>query len=356
MHRYTTAATPPTALAAALAAALAMTLASTATQAQTIPPNYGHDFVTIGAPGNRGVLPSEAPDWDFGRFGTYGDVGYRYRITRTEVTNTQYLEFLNAYTKLPERTPGDNPAGRGIFLEGFDPQGAPILRIRPGAEHAPADPSFGYAARYVNWLHNDKGSRVEDFETGVYDISTFRMDPVTGKYTDQLERSPGSRYFIPSFDEWTKAAHYDPNKHGDGEEGYWYHPGGSDELLVSGRPGDPGAQTGAGEDPDPFPHYFPVGSFPQTDGPWGLLDTSGGATEWTETVLDLDRPGRLRVARSSSTSEFGLYEFEDPIDFVRLARNRSYGFRVGSVVPAPGGWIFLVAAACCLTTGRKRTI
>jgi formylglycine-generating enzyme required for sulfatase activity len=335
--------------------ALGLAAAAAPTLAQTVPPNYGHDFVTIGAPGNRDVTPAEAPNWDFGRFGPFGGVDYEFRITRTEVTNTQYLEFLNVYTKIPGRADSRWSLGRGILLEGFDPHGDPILRIWPGAEQAPADPSWDFAARYVNWLHNDKGSQLEDFETGAYDTSTFRTDPTTGKRTDQLERSPGSRYFIPNFDEWTKAAHYDPDKYGEGEEGYWYHPGGSDEVLASGRPGEPGAQTGAGEDPSPYPHYFPVGSFPQTDGPWGLLDTSGGASEWTETVFFPDSIGRERFVRASSTSETRFYEFEDPIDYGRLAFGNPHGFRVGSVVPAPGGGVVALIALGLVSQRRRRS-
>lgn len=334
---------------------LAVSLAATPALAQGVPPDYGHDFVTIGAPGNRHVTPAEAPRWDFDRFGPFGGVDYEFRITRTEVTNTQYLEFLDAYTKIPGRASGFWAAGRGILLEGFDPHGNPIFQIWPGAEQAPADPSWDFAARYVNWLHNDKGSQLEDFETGAYDMSTFRTDPTTGMRTDQLERSPGSRYFIPNLDEWTKAAHYDPNKHGPGQEGYWYHPGGSDGVLVSGRPGDPGAQTGAGEDPSPYPHYFPAGSFPDTDGPWGLLDTSGGASEWTETVLIPDSIGRERYVRGSSTSPAGFYVFEDRIDDGRLAFGRPHGFRVASVVPAPGGGVVALLATGVLCLRRRRS-
>src|SRR5690606_21023991 len=117
----------------------------------------------IGAPGNRGVTPAEAPNWDFDRFGTFGDVGYEYRITRTEVTNTQYLEFLNVYTKIPGAHSSFDMGGSGIGIDGFDPIGNPILFITHGAERAPANPSWEFAARYVNWLHNDKGSRLEDF-------------------------------------------------------------------------------------------------------------------------------------------------------------------------------------------------
>ena len=142
--------------------------------------------------------------WDFDRFGTFGGVDYEYRITRTEVTNTQYLEFINTYVRVPGRATGPGIVGQGIFLDDFDPHGFPILKIFQGAEQAPANPSGEFAARYVNWLHNDKGTRLEDFETGVYDTSTFRVDPVTGQRLDQLERSSGSRYFLPSFDEWIK--------------------------------------------------------------------------------------------------------------------------------------------------------
>lgn len=66
---------------------LALALAAVSALAQTVPPDYGHDFVTIGAPGNRGVLPFEAPNWNFDILGTFGDVAYEYRIARTEVTN-----------------------------------------------------------------------------------------------------------------------------------------------------------------------------------------------------------------------------------------------------------------------------
>jgi len=352
MPTNTTAPTPPTALAAALAAALAMTLASTATQAQTIPPSYGHDFVTIGAPGNRGVLPSEAPDWDFGRFGTYGDVGYRYRITRTEVTNAQYLDFVTTYVATPGAFVPFDILGRGLFVDDFGPGGVPIIKAKPEAVHAPADPPWEFAARYVNWLHNDKGTRLEDFETGVYDTSTFRVDPATGERMDQMERSPGSRFFLPSFNESIKAAHYDPDRYGDGQEGYWYHPGASDDVLVSGPPGTPGAETGAGEQPPEF-LYFSVGQFPDTSGPWGLLDTSGGAQEWTETVIAPEVPGRLRVLVGSGTGS-SAYMFEDRIDTAFLGRDSHRGFRVASVVPAPGTALVLIVSMTSLSSRRRK--
>jgi len=333
---------------------LTLVLAVTQTSAQGVPPDYGHDFITIGAPGNRGVTPVEAPMWDFDRFGTFGDVGYEYRISRTEVTNAQYFEFIDLYTKTPgfNPDPGSSFIGFGIGIDGFDPRGNPILFILPGAEHAPANPSWEFAARYMNWLHNDKGTRPEDFETGVYDTSTFRVDPDTGRRLDQVERSPGSRYFLPSFDEWTKAAYYDLDRYGDGQEGYWYYPGASDDPLVSGLPGEPGAETGVGQDPFPYSFAFPVGSFPETDGPWGVLDASGGIHEWTETVLEPFRPERHRVRVGSWTVDDSGTFLDDRLDDIGTGLNDRYGFRVGSVVPAPG--VASVALASTLIGLQRR--
>jgi hypothetical protein len=62
------------------AAAAAMFLFTTTSHAATI------DTVPVGNPGNAGEI--QPP-------GTFGAVGYNYRIGTTEITNAQYAEFLN---------------------------------------------------------------------------------------------------------------------------------------------------------------------------------------------------------------------------------------------------------------------
>jgi len=312
--------------------------------AQTAPPDYGHDFVTIGSPGNRPVTPEEAPRWRFGDFGAFGAVGYEYRITRTEITNAQYVGFVNAFIRAPGATPTDCFScllGTGLTTVGFDPEGKPIIRPWAGAEDSPANPGWEYAARYTNWLHNGKGSELGDFETGVYDASTFGEDPTTGKRTHQVERNPGATFFLPTYDEWAKAVHYDPDRYGEGAEGYWLHPGGSDEVLISGPPGEPGAQTSAGQRPPSAPLWsYPVGLYPETTSPWGLLDASGGEREWTETVLDLEE--RDRILAGSGVLPDLLWREHDRLDEVELRLLGSHGFRVAGVVPAPSTVVILL--------------
>src|SRR5690606_33394606 len=57
--------------------------------------------------------------------------------------------------------------------------------------------SFFDAMRFTNWLHNGQGSG--DTETGVYTI---------GSGLDEV-RSAGAKFWIPSEDEWYKAAYHD---------------------------------------------------------------------------------------------------------------------------------------------------
>src|SRR5690606_36322403 len=153
-----------------------------------------------------------------------------------------------------------------------------------------------YIARYCNWLHNGMptGPDAEQwaFETGAYDTSTFTRNP-DGSFNDQRERSPGARFFIPSWDEWVKAVYWDPERN-EGEGGWRMYPYG-DTVPVPGDP-DEGGQTNASLNDV---GTFDVGSYPDWTTPWGLLDASGGATEWLEFASD---NGLLRGAKGTTVS------------------------------------------------------
>lgn len=79
------------------------------------------------------------------------------------------------------------------------------------------------SAMYCNWLHNGKQNTLESLQSGAYDVSTFHTNP-DGTFTDQITRSPGATFWIPSLDEWIKAVHYDPNRYGPGKGGWWESP------------------------------------------------------------------------------------------------------------------------------------
>lgn len=155
-------------------------------------PDYDFQWATITHAGNRPASVAEAPF--LMEFPAPGRVDYEYRIARTEVTVAQWFEFVQAYA--PYYTGARSASafvGLSIVPTSTDPTQPAGYRILNGEENRPASMSWRYAARYVNWLHNDKRPEREAFEQGVYDTSTFTQNP-DGSYNDQLTRSPGARF------------------------------------------------------------------------------------------------------------------------------------------------------------------
>ena len=92
-------------------------------------------------------------------------------------------------------------------VTGSDPQAAncPIF-----------DVSWGDAARFCNWLQNGQPTGVEGAgttETGAYTLNGDTTTLLTET------RNAGATYFIPSEDEWYKAAYYNPSN-----ASYWLFP------------------------------------------------------------------------------------------------------------------------------------
>ena len=340
---------------------------SGAASAQPAPPDYGFNFVTIGDVGNAGYTGLDP----FRNFTGRGRVDYEYRIARTEVTSAQYAEFLNARIDADlDLNPLFAPLYGGVV---YNPA-ADRWGTLPGGEMLPiGGVSWQTAAVFMNWLHNDKGTDPEDFLSGAYDTSTFGRDPNDpSSFTDQSTRSPGARFWIPSLDEWTKAAHWDPNRFGPGQGGYWEFNNSSDTQPVPGLPGV--GETSADmdiEDEDAF--LIPLESYAQTRSPWGLLDLSGGGAEWTEEWFTQNNPGERQVrywqgaGGGYTTISPGEDNF-DPILGIDRTTDRIWevggtrpdltfnvlSFRIASAVPAPGVGAALLVSGALAGLRRKR--
>lgn len=353
-----------------IACAAALVASAALTHARPAPPDYGHDFVSIGASGNRAALESERVfGASFAGFANLGAVNYEYRIARTEVTVSQWLPFVEAFTPYWDSIGGSrlNSYFRSELLlpANGNPNAPPGWTMSPGSPDRPVTFGVRMAAYYCNWLHNGRPlgtwANPVDFSvflSGAYDASTFTQNPDL-TYNDQVTRSEGALYWIPSLDEWTKAAHYDPNRYGDGQEGYWTSQGGQNDPLTSGLPGQ--GQTSAGSNfPQGFdPRSIPVGSYPDVMSPRGLLDTSGGVQEWTEEPT-YNIPGGLpgffrgRIVRGSFAGLGSSYVERDMIDSWSggSVGGGIAGFRIASAIPGPGSG--LVLGLCVLPTSRRR--
>ena len=246
--------------------------AGNALLAQPTPPDYGYTWRTVGDPGTPGTNPA-----DFPRLGlSVGSVPYSFRMTQTEVTNTQWLEFVDEYSTVNPNVNVNDWAFSGPLISySQNEPGNYGWYIAGEAENAPANMSWLYAARYVNWLQNGKAMTPQAFESGVYDMSTLH-DNGDLTWSGNSTRAAGSNFWIPNYDEWTKGMHFDPNRYGPEQPGYWFYENSSDSAPVGGPPGTPGAQTNAYSG---TPLFMPVGSYPNQQSPWGLLDGSGGDSE-----------------------------------------------------------------------------
>ena len=243
------------------------------------------DWATVGNPGND-------PDQDYGD-GQFGAVNYTYRISKYEVTNDQYTQFLNAVDPT-----GTSPHFNRAIIEwmGTTPQGGISFdesavsgskyAIRSNMGNKPVNyVSFYDAMRFVNWLENGQPTDGSGTETGVYTIDNGLTET----------RTPGATFFIPSEDEWYKAAHYQPASQGGDADDYWLYPTASNTaptVATANSIGDisnPGANVanyarGAdwnGRDGN----VTTVGSAGISSASfYGTFDQGGNVAEWNEAV------------------------------------------------------------------------
>lgn len=331
--------------------------------------SHGIEFVTVGDPGNAGY-PESTADWtgDYDRRGR-GAVGYEYRIGRTEITSGQWMEFLNAFAPRPiaprvlELLGNHNdfyfgPNWSGAQRVDADPvQRTARYELRtdtPDAAHVPVwGIGWRMAAMYTNWLHNDKSLEWDALLTGAYDTRPWDRRPDTGGYTDSLAHEPDAKFWIPSLDEWAKAAYYDPDRFGPGQGGWWRRHYRSDEIPTPGYPGNPGAQTSTGI--PSIPEFdrevlnITLGSYTVSLSPWGLLDTAGGTqeivTEWTSE----DPLRHYRVLTQGSYAGSSTVHPQG-LEIYRAYASRAFaggsnqliggdtvaGIRIAAAIPAPG--------------------
>jgi formylglycine-generating enzyme required for sulfatase activity len=325
-----------------------------------IDPNSGIDFVHISAPGNA-PWPGNgtAGDLAIGR----GGVNYEYNIGRFEVATAQWVEFFNAAfdrppsDRLPNLIPPDHWGAAGAVP---NTPGGLRWSVPAGNEMLPVgDISWRMAAMYCNWLCNNKSTDRSAFLNGAYDVSTFAYNG--NAFTDQPAHTPGAQYWIPTLDEWIKAAHYDPNRNGPGQGGYWIF---SITRDTPPLPGPPPSMGGSGEANFGFttgpvsPFSIPLGAYTNIASPWGLYDTAGATAEWTEGIGVEFGQNRSRAYEGSWWTASPGDSIADAIyaisgDFPSLS-TYDLGFRIASSVPAPGAAALGVGVLAALAGSSHR--
>ena len=271
------------------------------------------DFVTIGSPGNL-------PDLSGGGLGA---VPYAYRIGKYEISE-QMIEKANAQAALG------------------------ITKDSRGPEKPATSVSWFEATRFVNWLNTSTGSPPAYKFDGSGNFQLWQPSDA-GYDPNNLFRNKRAVYFLPSADEWYKAAYYDPRA-----GVYWDYPTGGNSPPVAVAGGTAAGTAVYNQD-------LPIGpaDIMQAGGlsPFGTMAQGGNVGEWEETELDLENNSvsALRGGRGGGweTTAFGLSN-SSRSGGIPSSGFIGAGFRIVSVIPEPNTIALLIIGLSALSRfGRQ---
>jgi hypothetical protein len=156
----------------------------------------------------------------------YGGVGYEYRIGKHEVTIGQYTEFLNAVAADDTYSLYNASMATDLNIAGIARSGSAgnYAYSVIGSPNRPVTyVSWGDAARFANWLHNGQPTGSQNASTtedGAYTLNGATLAIAL----NAVQRNAGAKWFIPTENEWYKAAYYQPVGQGGDADSYWAYP------------------------------------------------------------------------------------------------------------------------------------
>jgi len=304
---------------------LLVSMAGAALNAQVITQNFGSgvnafsiDFVEIGNPGNVADTT--------GFPNPVGSVGYVYNISKYEISRSM-IENANATGTL------------GITLNDLASFGG-------NYPNRPANGISWYeAAKFVNYLNIQAGS-VSAYKFDSNGMFQIWSSSDVGFNSSNPFRNSNAKYWLPSTDEWYKAAYGSPS-------GQWYnYPNGSDSppaIITNGTTGSV--------------HWLApsVGPADINDAgglsSWGTMAQGGNIGEWMESAYDgiNDSASENRANRGGSwysNSNFQLSTSQLSFDPATEIDNGT-GLRVAGV-PEPSAFSLLAVGLGGLAMMRRR--
>ena len=188
-----------------------------------------------------------------------------------EFTNQQYADFLNSVaatnTYSLYSTSMETAARGGITRSGAP--GSYTYAVKTNMGDKPVNlVSWFDAARVSNWLMNG-ATRSSSTETGAYTL-------VGGQISGNAPAvNPGATFYIPTREQWYKAAYY---KGGGTNAGYWDYATQSDAAPTVVTAGETG--IGSAGNTGNFANYFYGARWANQNGIMTTVGTNGGASAY----------------------------------------------------------------------------
>jgi hypothetical protein len=301
------------------AAALGLLISAPLVQADSFT-GFSMDFADIGNAGNAndGVSGNTA----------YGGVSYNYRMGVNEVSETM----IDSY----------NTANSGVL----------ITKDTRGANRPATSVSWNEAARFVNWLNTSQNYQAAYNVSGGAntDIALWSSADAWQTGGENLFRHKDAHYFLPSENEWYKAAYYD------GSTGAYYD-------YATGSDTEPDGIDSSGDatfDAVFYDGFIQSGPNDVTNAgvlsPYGTMAQNGNVWEWGESGYGSPNnlAGELRVIRSGSwnVSSPGL-QSSYRNDYSPASGSYTLGFRVAAV-PEPSSIALLGLGGLAMMLRRRR--
>ena len=283
---------------------------------------FAIDFVGIGNTGNAGDTRTNV-----GSLG-YGAVPYEYRmgayeITQNAITKATSLGMMNVTAG---RYAGDRPAANISWYE---------------------------AAAFVNFLNTNSGKTAAyklTLSISSWSMALWSSEQAWTAGGTNLYRNKDAFYFLPSENEWYKAAFYNP-----GGSNYFLYATGSDSAPTAVASGTDAGTAVYGQ---PWPQGPTNMNLSGGLSPYLTMGQNGNVTEWMESSFNgsNNSVSAVRIIRGGlwNNPEDNLRSTDRGFTLAPTDESSAVGFRVASVPEPSTALLVLMAGGAWLLWKRSR--